>query len=87
MIRISFKPSFIHQAQKLEKELFDELLEKIEALKNPENHLQLKVHKLHGRLTGCYGFSISYNIRVIFQYESKQEAVLLAIGDHDIYKN
>ena len=86
MIAISFKPSFIRSVNKLEKALCDEVIEKIELLKDVKNHKSLKVHKLHGRLSGCFSFSVNYKVRIVFQYESKNEVVLLDIDDHDIYK-
>ena len=86
MYKVSFKPSFIRQVKRLERGLFEEILEKIEYLKNKENHYFLKVHKLHGKFTDCYSFSVDYGIRIIFKFESKSEIVLLAIGDHDIYE-
>jgi len=38
MIQISFKASFLRQLNKLEKALAEEALEKIEILKDRENH-------------------------------------------------
>lgn len=70
----------------LEKDLVEEAIEKIELFKNPENHKILKVHKLHGRLTGCYSFSVNYKFRIIFEYNSKKEASFLSIDDHDMYR-
>lgn len=86
MIEISFKPSFVRQVKLLEEDLFEEVIEKIEFFKYKKNHSSLKVHKLHGKLSGCWSFSVNYKIRVVFQYLSKTEIVLLAVGDHDVYK-
>lgn len=86
MITVSYKPSFIKKVQQLERELYEEVLEKIELFKNLRNHTLLKVHKLHGQLKNCYSFSVDYKVRIVFQYESKKEAVLLSIGDHAIYR-
>lgn len=86
MYRVSFKPSFIRQARRLEKSLLEEVFKKIEFLKHRERHVSLKVHKLHGPLADCYSFSVNYQTRILFKFESKREVVLLAIGEHDIYK-
>ena len=83
---VSFKPTFIRQLNKLEPNLQEEALEKVELFKNEKNHRQLKVHKLKGPLLGRYSFSVNYKFRIIFTYLSKKEAVLMAIGDHEIYK-
>ena len=86
MYRISFKPSFIRQYNKLEEDLKIEVLDKIELLKNKANHRKIKVHRLHGRLSGNWSFSINYKIRVVFEFISKEEIVVLAIGDHAVYQ-
>ena len=85
MMQISFKPSFIKQLHKLEKNLIDEVLYKIDILKNSTNNAELKIHKLHGPMKDKWSFSVNYKIRIVFEYESKKEIVLLAIGDHSIY--
>ena len=86
MIQVSFKAKFIKQIHKLEKDLLEEVLEKIELFKNEKNHKILKVHKLHGRLSNCFSFAVNYRTRVVFEYETKVQVTLLTIGDHDIYK-
>ena len=85
-MEIGYKPTFIRQYCNLESELKEEVKEKIELFKNVNNHEQLKVHKLKGRLSGRYSFSVNYKIRIIFRYESKKKVSLLAVGDHDVYK-
>ncbi len=85
MIAVHFKAPFIRKMHALDERLQEEVIEKIDLFRNPENHRQLRVHKLHGELTGFYSFSISYKIRIVFQYLSKTEVALLSIGDHDIY--
>jgi len=86
MIQISFKPTFVKQMNKLEKELVEEVFEKIELFKNEKNHKLLKVHKLHGKLSEHFSFSVNYKFRIVFKYERKGQVVFLDIGDHDIYK-
>ncbi len=85
-MQVSYKPSFIKEMHKLEKSLFNEVLEKIDFLKTSKDYSVLKVHKLNGKLKDFYSFSVNYKIRIIFKYESKKEIVLLNIGSHDIYK-
>jgi len=85
-MEVSFKPSFIRKFNSLTDELRTETLEKIELFKNTENHRRLRVHRLKGRLSNCYSFSVNYKFRIIFSYLSKNEAVLLAIGDHEVYE-
>ena len=83
---ISFKPSFVREFAKLPEDLQDEALERIELFKDTKNHQKLKVHKLKGRLSSYYSFSVTYSHRIVFSFASKTEVVFLAIGDHDVYK-
>lgn len=85
-IKVHYKPSFIRQLKKLPLGLQEEVIEKIELFKNIDNHQRLEVHKLKGRLKKFYGFSVDYKNRVVFEYLSDGEIVLLAVGDHEIYK-
>mgnify|MGYP001613691915 CR=1 FL=1 len=86
MIEVHFKPSFIRQMNKLEANLVDEAVEKIALFKDVRNHKALKVHKLKGHLKNTHSFWVNYQVRIVFEYESQNEAVLLMIGDHDVYK-
>lgn len=85
-MKVYFKPTFIKQLKKLESALQEEAFEKIELFKDIKNHKQLKVYKLNGVLSGRYSFSVNYKTRIVFSHLSKTEAVLLALGDHEVYK-
>ena len=84
-MKVLFKPVFVRKFNKLELALQEEVLEKIELLGSIKNHKQLKVHRLKGRLSDRYSFSVNYKTRVVFHYQSKKEIVLLSTGDHDVY--
>ena len=86
ILEISYKPTFIRQLNKLDKELRDEAIAKTELFKQSKNHISLAVHKLRGQLRGRYGFSVNFKYRIVFQYLTKTEVVLLTIGDHEVYK-
>ncbi len=83
---VKYTASFLKQYYKLKDPLKEEIKEKIELFKEDPDHPFLKTHKLKGRLKGCFSFSVNYEYRIIFQYLPKKEAVLLAVGNHDIYK-
>ncbi|MFA6536388.1 MAG: type II toxin-antitoxin system mRNA interferase toxin, RelE/StbE family [Candidatus Paceibacterota bacterium] len=85
-MKIAYKATFIKKLNRLNLELQGEVFQKIELFRNPTNHKLLRVHKLHGQFKTCYSFSVNYQIRIIFEYLSKNEAVLLTIGDHQIYQ-
>ena len=86
MIKIFFKPTFLKEVNELEKNLVQEVFEKIELFKDRKNHKNLKVHKLHGKLAGRLSFSVNYSFRIVFQYDEYGNAIFLDVGDHDLYK-
>lgn len=85
MLTVSFKASFLRKLDLLEEGLQIETTEKIDLFKDIQNHRLLKVHKLHGPLAGSYSFFVNYKTRIVFEYVSKKEVVILSIGDHDVY--
>lgn len=85
MLDIAYSATFARMFKRLEKGLQDEAIEKITLFKDIKNHQAMKVHKLRGRFSGKYSFSVNYQTRIVFQYLTKAEVAFLAIGDHDIY--
>ena len=88
MIDIGYTREFIRAYDKLPTALKEEVKEKIELFKDRKSHQRLKVHKLHGRHTRHWGFSVNYAYRIMFDYlgKGKNSVALLTVGDHDIYK-
>ncbi|MEI6238695.1 MAG: hypothetical protein WCP15_04145 [bacterium] len=87
MIRVLYAPIFLRTLKKLEQDLIDETLEKIDLLKEEKNYASLKVHKLHGRFKKYFSFYVNYKIRIVFRYLDKSKIILIDIGDHDVYKD
>lgn len=85
-MRVAYTPTFLRQLGSLEPDLRDEAIEAVKQFEDLKNHKLLRVHKLKGRLLGRYSFSVNYKTRIIFLYLTKDEVVLLAIGDHDVYR-
>ena len=86
MPTLLYKPSFLRSLKKLSPELLAEAKEKISLFQQDPKHSFLKTHKLKGKLAGKFSFSVNYQYRIVFEYEKNDHAVLLGIGDHDIYK-
>lgn len=54
-------------------------------LKDPHSP-NLKTHKLKGELADYYSFSVSYNLRILFEFINSREVGFIDIGTHEIYK-
>ena len=85
-LRIGYKSAFFRDFNKLPAALQDEVEERIELFRMDSRHPSLRVHKLKGKMVGQWSFSVNYSHRIVFQYEDKRTAVLIAVGDHDVYK-
>jgi mRNA-degrading endonuclease YafQ of YafQ-DinJ toxin-antitoxin module len=85
-LTVKYTPTFFRKLKKMEVALQEEVFDKIELFSDTKNHRALKPHKLQGRLKGSYSFSVNYRVRIVFEYiESGRSALLLTVGDHEIY--
>ena len=64
------------------------LAEKSETIfrKNPHSS-SLKTHKLTGKLSGYWAFSINYQYRVVFEFKEDNIVWFHSVGTHKIYSN
>jgi len=83
---VSFAPSFLKKVGKLVPDLQSEISDKVSLFRENPDHPFLKTHKLHGPLAGKYSFFVNYKHRIVFEYLSKSEVKLLAVGNHEVYK-
>jgi len=65
------------------KELKEKFWDAIKLFSKEPYHPRLRTHKLTGKLEGLWAFSVSYDCRVIFEFISKNEILLIDIGSHD----
>lgn len=86
MLRIGYRPGFLRAFDKLPPSLQEEVEERIAFFEKNPRHPSLRVHKLKGRLRDRWSFSVNYQYRIIFIYENKNTALLLAVGNHSIYE-
>ncbi len=47
---------------------------------------RLKTHKLKGELDGYYAFSVTYNLRILFEFIDDTSVGFIDIGTHEVYK-
>ena len=89
MLEIIFTASFMREAKRLaksDKELGEEIAEKIKLFKDRKNHSKLKVHKLQGNLRGFWSFSVNYKYRIVFEPKGKNTFTFHDVGDHEVYR-
>ena len=82
-LTIGYSKKFLKTFRRLERDLQDEILEKIELLKDTKNHNKLRVHKLSGKLKSVMSFSVNYRVRITFTYVHKNTIALHTVGTHD----
>ncbi|MBI5798555.1 MAG: type II toxin-antitoxin system mRNA interferase toxin, RelE/StbE family [Candidatus Yonathbacteria bacterium] len=85
-MEIYYSPSFVRQYKKLSKEV-KLVAEKKELVfrKDWKNSI-LATHKLKGKFTGFWAFSIDGRHRIIFEFVDKGRVNFHSVGSHDIYK-
>lgn len=71
-----------------DKKLFSEIERTLNQLTADHKHASLRTHKLKGELAGNWSCSVSYDLRIIFDFAKNPktgevEIFLLAIGTHD----
>ena len=56
--------------------------ERVEAFKSDPFDPKLRTHKLSGKLKDLWGFTVEYDLRVVFYFVDTQRAVFVDIGTH-----
>lgn len=54
-------------------------------LSNPFDE-SLKTHKLTGKLANYWSFSVTYHLRILFEFIDDKTVGFIDIGTHEIYK-
>ncbi|MDP2721098.1 MAG: type II toxin-antitoxin system mRNA interferase toxin, RelE/StbE family [bacterium] len=84
--RISYSPNFFKSLKKFPKSQLKFLRKQEQIFKEDIFDPRLKTHKLKGRLSEFYSFSISYQWRIVFHFEKDESIVFDNIGTHEVYK-
>ena len=66
MITVGYTGEFVRAYDKLPLALKEEVKERIQSFKDRTKHQRLKVHKLHGKYEGFFGFSLDRKYRIMF---------------------
>ncbi len=85
-MKIFYSSKFAREFRQLPKRI-KEAAEKKEKIfrKNPFDK-RLRTHKLSGRMSKFWSFSVDYKYRVIFEFVSKNIVWFYSIGNHSIYQ-
>lgn len=84
-MKIFYTPQFHRQYKKLPAGV-KKLVEEKEILFREDWHDPiLKTHKLKGKLSGLWSFSVDNKYRIIFECPDRETIYFHIIGDHGIY--
>ncbi len=86
MIIIHISSRFERSFKKLPNEIKANFFEKLEIFKNNPFEKSLKTHKLNGNLREYYAFYLKNGYRVLVDFKTSNNILLVNIGSHDDYK-
>ena len=71
-----------------DRKLLSEIERALTQLAADSKHASLRTHKLKGELAGTWSCSVSYDLRILFDFSRNSETgeveiLLLAVGTHD----
>jgi len=71
-----------------DKKLLSEIGQTLTQLAADPRHASLRTHKLKGELVGVWSCSVSYDLRILFDFvknpaTGEVEILMLAVGTHD----
>ena len=86
MIEVAFSSSFIrafHKQMKSTPKIRSQFDEKLQIFLDNPFDPRLKTHKLSGKLSEIWSFSISYQLRITFSFIESNKVIFENIGNHD----
>ena len=84
--RISYSSQFARAYRKLPLTLQQRAQERERWFRENAFDHRLRTHKLKGRFSGFWSFSISYSHRIVFTFEPADAVVFHDVGDHRVYQ-
>ena len=86
MVEVAFSSTFrkvFNKHTRKNKLLEKKFWEKLEVFITDPFHSSLRTHKLSGRLDKLWSYSVDYDCRVIFYFDTSKKVVFIDIGTHD----
>jgi mRNA-degrading endonuclease YafQ of YafQ-DinJ toxin-antitoxin module len=84
-MKIIYTFHFRDRYENLPEEVKDKIEAKEEIFRANPFDARLKTHKLSGKYKNYWALSVDYNHRIIFEFQSKNCVIFIAVGDHSIY--
>lgn len=84
--RISLSPYFEKNFSILPERIQKLAREKDQMFRTDAFHPLLKTHKLHGEFKNYWAYSVNYEYRVLFCFDTNRTVTYINIGAHEIYK-
>ncbi len=84
--QIIYSKSFAKKLEKFSRKDKEKILKEINIFWQDPFSSSLKTHKLTGKLKNYWSFSISFNLRIMFQFIKQETVAFIDIGSHEIYK-
>ena len=77
-----FRKSF----KRLPKNIQEEAIKKDKLFRTDPHLPQLKTHKLKGKLSSFWSYSINYEYRIVLEFVDQEVIIYHDIGTHQIYR-
>ncbi len=84
-MKIFYSPEFTYKYQKLPSDIRSKAKKKEKIFRENPFDRRLKTHKLQGRMSEFWAFSIDPKYRIVFQFEKNNLVKFYSIGGHSIY--
>lgn len=84
-MKIFYSPQFAREYKRLPLGTKEKAKKKEEIFRKNPFDFRLKTHKLKGRLSEFWAFSIDFRYRIIFKFQNSNIVRFYAIGDHSVY--
>lgn len=83
--KITHSARFLRSLKKLPRSIQEKADEREQLFRQNLFDPRLNTHKLHGRFTGYWAYSVDYHYRVIFVFDGSRTVTYYDIGPHHIY--
>ena len=86
IVQIYYSSHFARAFKKLPGEIQQKALEREKLFRENCFNPQLGTHKLQGSLKKYWSFSVTYSIRILFEFTAKGRVGFIDIDDHGVYR-